>query len=189
MLPVAQASGSQSRRHLPNASPAGPVELARLLLERTHTLTDNTAALVALTSGIVSTYVTNNRANPDELPALIQSVHAALKAIDAPEPEPSEEVAKPTAAQVRRSVTDKGLVSFLDGKTYQSLTRHLKGQGLTPAAYREQFGLQDDYPMVAPAYSARRSVIAKSLGLGRKRHADEKTHAPKTRKPRAPKTS
>ena len=152
-------------------------------------MTDTTAALVALTSSIVSTYVTNNRANPDELPALIQLVHAALQSIDAPELEPAEEVAKPTAAQVRRSVTDKGLVSFLDGKTYQSLTRHLKGQGLTPAAYREQFGLQDDYPMVAPAYSARRSVIAKSLGLGRKHQANHKASTPTARKPRAPKTS
>lgn len=152
-------------------------------------MTDNTAALVALTSGIVSTYVTNNRANPDELPALIQSVHAALQAIDAPEPEPAEEVAKPTAAQVRRSVTDNGLVSFLDGKTYQSLTRHLKGRGLTPAAYREQFGLPDDYPIVAPAYSARRSVIAKSLGLGRKPQANAKAPASKARNTRAPKIS
>ena len=34
--------------------------------------------------------------------------------------------------------------------------------------YRDAFKLKSDYPLVAPAYAARRSDLAKSLGLGRK---------------------
>lgn len=39
---------------------------------------------------------------------------------------------------------------------------------MTPDEYRAKWGLAKDYPMVAPNYSAARSALAKSLGLGRK---------------------
>ena len=77
------------------------------------------------------------------------------------------EVEKTTAAQVRRSVTPYGIVSFLDGKTYKTLKRHLRTYGLDPNSYRARFGLPVEYPMVAPEYAARRSELAKSIGLGR----------------------
>jgi predicted transcriptional regulator len=44
----------------------------------------------------------------------------------------------------------------------------LSKHGLTPTEYRTKWGLSQDYPMVAPNYSAQRSEMAKSLGLGRK---------------------
>jgi predicted transcriptional regulator len=49
------------------------------------------------------------------------------------------------------------------------LKRHLAARhGLTPEAYRRRWGLAKDYPMVAPAYAAQRSALAKRIGLGRK---------------------
>ena len=39
---------------------------------------------------------------------------------------------------------------------------------MTPDEYRAKFGLPKDYPMVAESYSAQRSALAKTLGLGRK---------------------
>lgn len=41
--------------------------------------------------------------------------------------------------------------------------------GLTPDQYREKWGLDASYPMVAPNYAAARSQLAKKMGLGRKR--------------------
>jgi predicted transcriptional regulator len=35
--------------------------------------------------------------------------------------------------------------------------------------YREKWGLGSDYPMVAPNYAARRSRLAKQMGLGQRR--------------------
>ena len=58
---------------------------------------------------------------------------------------------------------------MIDGKPYRLLKRHLATNGLTPAGYRERFGLRHDYPMVAPAYTAIRSTLAKQSDLGRKR--------------------
>ncbi|MBY0293034.1 MAG: MucR family transcriptional regulator [Alphaproteobacteria bacterium] len=47
------------------------------------------------------------------------------------------------------------------------LSRHLKtAYNLTPEQYRSQWGFPDDYPMVAPNYTKRRSNNAKSMGLG-----------------------
>lgn len=124
------------------------------------------AALLDMTVGIVAHYVARNRIDPEGLPGLIAATHAALANAGAPPPEPQAMIDRPTAAQVRRSVSDAGLVSFLDGKTYQSLKRHLTGRGFTPETYRETFGLRSDYPMVSPAFAAQRSALAKASGLG-----------------------
>lgn len=76
--------------------------------------------------------------------------------------------ARRAAVDVRKSIMPDALVSFEDGKLYKTLKRHLAGRGLTPAAYREKWGLPPDYPMVAPNYSAVRSALARANGLGRK---------------------
>ena len=39
---------------------------------------------------------------------------------------------------------------------------------MSPEEYRAKWGLPADYPMVAPNYAAARSVLAKTMGLGRK---------------------
>ena len=48
------------------------------------------------------------------------------------------------------------------------LKRYLRSRyELSPEDYRRKWGLPPDYPMVAPAYAARRSDFAKKIGLGR----------------------
>jgi predicted transcriptional regulator len=122
--------------------------------------------LVELTSEIVSAYVTHNKVSSEDLPGVITSVHGALQGLDkAKQREPE----KPTPmVPIKKSITADYLISLEDGKRYKSLKRHLAGRGLTPAEYRTKWGLPKDYPMVAPNYSAQRSELAKSLGLGRK---------------------
>jgi predicted transcriptional regulator len=127
---------------------------------------DTTPNLTEMTTDIVAAYLSQNRVDPAEVGSLILSVHAALAGLGQPAVEPETVVDKPTAAQVRKSITEGGLISFLDGRTYQSLKRHLTTRGMTPQGYREQFGLPAAYPMVAPAYAARRSALAKAMGLG-----------------------
>ncbi|KOX53011.1 MucR family transcriptional regulator [Methylobacterium sp.] len=117
---------------------------------------------------IVTAYVAANAVPASRLPDLIVEVHAAL-ASRWPivfEEKPSTG-AQATPAQVRASLGPGGLMSFETGKRYSSLRRHLGSLGLSPEAYRRKWGLPPDYPMVCPAYSARRADIAKSIGLGR----------------------
>ena len=152
-------------------------------------MTDN-ANTLSMTVGIVANYVSNNRVSPEELPNLITAVNGALKGTgEAVEPE-AEAVEKPTASQIRKSVTDAGIVSFLDGKTYQSIKRHLSTQGMSVQDYKARYGLPDSYPTVAPAYAAKRSEIAKRLGLGQQGRAAKATApeaAPAKKRSRLPK--
>ena len=67
---------------------------------------------------------------------------------------------------MRRSIVHDGIKSFIDGKSYKTLKRHLTKHGMTPDSYRVRYGLPADYPMVAQSYSETRSSLAKSLGLG-----------------------
>jgi len=73
-----------------------------------------------------------------------------------------------------------------DGKKFKSLKRHLATHhNLTPDEYRQKWNLPADYPMVSPSYSNERSVMAKTMGLGRKRASSKepaKIVAPVSRK-------
>ncbi|GJD59440.1 MucR family transcriptional regulator [Methylobacterium dankookense] len=132
-------------------------------------MSKQTPEFIELAGDIVAAYVSNNPVPASDLPTLIASIHAALTGIasGATAAPAVEEVEKPTPAQIRKSITPDGLISFIDGKSYKTLKRHLTAQGLEPRAYRERFGLPADYPMVAPNYAAQRSALAKQIGLGR----------------------
>lgn len=130
-------------------------------------MSDNQDVL-ELTAEIVAAYVSNNSLATDDLGKLIGSVHEALtRPTDASTPAPAAPLAPPIS--IKKSVTPDYLISMEDGRPYKSLKRHLSTRGLTPDAYRTKWGLPKDYPMVAASYSAQRSEVARSLGLGRKK--------------------
>ena len=119
---------------------------------------------------IVAAYVSRNSVPIGELPVLIQSVHAALVAIEsgaAPKSEPEPLV---PAVSIKKSVTPDYIICLDDGKKFKSLKRHLNtAYGISPDEYRAKWNLPKDYPMVAPAYAKARSALAKEMGLGQKR--------------------
>jgi predicted transcriptional regulator len=118
-----------------------------------------------LTADIVAAYVSQNKLAPAELEVLIRSVHGALNNLSGT-PAEVVSVEKASPAAIRRSIRPDALVSFIDGKTYKLLKRHLTTHGFTPTKYRARFGLPADYPMTAPGYSKKRSEVAKAAGLG-----------------------
>lgn len=127
--------------------------------------------LLELTAHLVSAYVSNNHVAPSELPRLTDLTYAQLSGLPksgaAPAPEPMVEL-KP-AVPVKKSVTPDYIVSLENGRKFKSLKRHLSAHyGLTPEQYRAKWNLPADYPMVAPNYTARRSELARAIGLGRK---------------------
>lgn len=123
---------------------------------------------IDLTTEIVSAYVSHNPVPLAELVSLIERVHTVvsetLDATAADGAAQSQGKAKP--AQIRQSVMPDALISFIDGKPYKTLKRHLASHGLDPSSYRERYGLPSDYPMVAQGYAEQRSQIAKAIGLG-----------------------
>jgi predicted transcriptional regulator/AraC-like DNA-binding protein len=84
----------------------------------------------------------------------------------------------PPAVSVEESLASEDyIVSMIDGRPYRSLARHIARFGFTPEDYRSCFGLPDDYPLVAPSYSARRSELARSANFGRRARADARPAA------------
>jgi predicted transcriptional regulator len=136
-----------------------------MTIEETTEGTDE--ALVELTADIVAAYISNNALAAGDLPALIGEVHAALGRIGAGAEAPPAEKQKP-AVNPKRSVHDDYIICLEDGKQFKSLKRHLMTHyNMTPEQYREKWGLEPSYPMVAPNYAAARSRLAKKMGLGR----------------------
>lgn len=124
--------------------------------------------LLALTTDIVASHVSNNPVTVSEVPQLIRQVYSALADVDGAAP-PEPELPTP-AVPIRKSVTPDYIVCLEDGKKLKMLKRHIRTRyDLTPDEYRERWGLAPDYPMVAPNYASRRSALAKKIGLGKKR--------------------
>ena len=124
--------------------------------------------LTSLTADIVSAYVANNALSGDKIPDLISSIYGALSRASLQGVEPEKIELKPAVA-IKKSVTPEYIICLEDGKQFKSLKRHLRTHyDISPEEYREKWGLPHDYPMVAPAYAAARSNLAKNMGLGRR---------------------
>lgn len=127
---------------------------------------------------IVSAYARRNSLAADQLPALIATVHGALASIESGEISQNEIGRPEPAVSIRRSVQPDAITCLDCGRKASMLKRHLlTAHQLTPDTYRERWGLKSDYPMVAPNYAARRSQMAKSLGLGRGGRGTRKPNA------------
>ena len=119
-----------------------------------------------LTAMIVMSYVRHHRVGTDQISDLITSVHQAFGQLG--QPVAPEEVLVP-AVSVRRSVHQDYVVCLECGYRAKTLRRHIGTQhGLDRDKYLSRWGLRRDHLLVAPAYSAQRSTLAKALGLGRK---------------------
>ena len=139
----------------------------------------NEPNLTSWTADIVAAYVSHNVIGGDKLPEFIGSVYGALQKASVQAIEPPKVELIP-AVPVKKSMTPEYIICLEDGKKFKSLKRHLRTHyDLTPEAYREKWGLPRDYPMVAPAYAAARSDLAKSMGLGRKNGAAVSRPVPK----------
>ena len=138
---------------------------------------DKDQGLLGLTAEIVASFAGHHAVAAGDLPALIASVFRALRT--AGRPEATAEAPRTPAAPVKRSIRPDFLVCLEDGEKVRMLKRHLAARhGLTPEEYRRRWGLAKDYPMVAPAYAAQRSALAKRIGLGWKLAAAEPAPAP-----------
>ena len=122
-----------------------------------------------LTAKIVGSYLRHHTVGAGELPKLITTVHRSRGQLG--RQAPVEQVLTP-AVSLRQSVRLRGLSGMrASGKT---LRRHVSTRhGLNRGEYLQRWGLQNDHPLTAPAYSEHRSTLAKQLGLGREPRADE----------------
>ena len=158
------------------------------------------AEIVRCTVRIVMGYVAGNRLSADDLATLITTVSKALRTPRDVEVAPAASVIAPAVPEVsyvasdyprpqvparllsRKEIADSVqetyLVCFEDGEHYRMLARHLRLFGLTPDAYREKWGLPDDYPMMPAADLKHRAALARQRNLGKH---DRSTAKPRRR--------
>lgn len=119
---------------------------------------------------IVAAYLRKNTVAASEVPAVITQVYESFAALGRSPVEPPEGATPKPAVSIRRSVADDVITCLECGARGMMMRRHLKtAHNLTPEEYRRRWSLPASYPMVAPNYAARRSVLAKAFGLGNRR--------------------
>jgi predicted transcriptional regulator len=130
--------------------------------------TETGETVITLTADIVAAHVSNNSVALNDLPNLIRNVHDALTGLGAKiEAAPAKLEPK---VSIRSSIKPDYVVCLEDGKKLKMLKRHLMTHyGMTPDQYRQKWGLNADYPMVAPNYAEQRRALAVKIGLGTKR--------------------
>jgi predicted transcriptional regulator len=144
---------------------------------------NNRQELLSLTTEIVASFAGNNAVAITDLPALITSVFATLRDAGTDKVEQPVEAPVP-AVPIKRSIQNEFIICLEDGKKLKMLKRHLSSRyNMTPDDYRRRWGLAKDYPMVAPAYAAQRSALAKEIGLGRKAAPVSRVAEPEAAKP------
>jgi predicted transcriptional regulator len=148
--------------------------------------------LLALSAQIVAAHAGNNPVRTDALSAAIRNVyntlvdlHPTAGRMAAPvqhTPNDNMSTAHDHAGHSHshahnvyvhpkygQTVFGDHLICMEDGLSMKMLKRHLLTvHGMTPEAYREKWGLPDDYPMVAENYARLRSSLALQSGLGLK---------------------
>ena len=136
-----------------------------------------TVSTLSLATKLATSYLGNNKLARDELPGLIGRLHETLTKLE------SGEIVREPAVPVDMSVKRSQIICLECGKGQKTLKRHLmSGHGLTTDDYRARWGLNRDYPLVAPNYAKQRSEMAKKIGLGRKPGAKNAKRAKSKRK-------
>ena len=145
--------------------------------------------VMSLTADIFSSFVSGNKLSVADFPGFIAQIHAALDLAARGKTEPGTQNLEP-AVPIKSSVKPDYIVCLEDGKKFKSLKRHLRSSfNMTPGEYRAKWGLKYDYPMVAPAYAAKRSELAKSIGLGNSRQKVRSAKPAAAKKSPTPKSS
>jgi predicted transcriptional regulator len=125
---------------------------------------------------IVAAYARHNQLSADQLGSVISIVYDALGRLG----EPVEVVVERTpAVTIRRSVQHDRVTCLECGWSGNMLRRHLTARHrLTTDEYRARWNLPREHAMTSPAYSERRSTMAKQSGLGRGRRVSSKSGKP-----------
>jgi predicted transcriptional regulator len=155
-------------------------------------MTDRHKHLLTLSAQIVTAQVRHNEVASERLPNLILNIYNTLLEVGRlPDVQFSDTIHASegafnghTAHDVNRTshshnvyehprygqtVFPDYLICMEDGLSMTMLKRHLLAvHGMTPADYREKWGLPDEYPMVAANYAKLRSSLALERGLGLK---------------------
>ncbi|MEN3931773.1 MucR family transcriptional regulator [Microvirga sp. W0021] len=129
---------------------------------------DDAPAFSAAVAIIIS-YLQKTDCSEERIAPLLSNIHrAALEALNAEnscQKKFSESLNKSKSIiSIEESISDDYLICLENGQKVKSLKRYLRNQfNMTVEQYREKWSLPPDYPVVAPALSRKRSMLAKQV--------------------------
>ena len=124
-------------------------------------------ALLVLTAKIVSSHLSKVDLPTDDVPQFIETIHAKLSELSIRE---NARARQEPALPIEQSITPDFIFCLEDGKKFRMLKKHLRAcYDMSPEEYRVKWGLNADYPMVAPNYAIKRQELARQSGLGKSR--------------------
>ncbi|MEO5377614.1 MAG: MucR family transcriptional regulator [Magnetococcus sp. DMHC-6] len=164
-------------------------------------------SLIEQTTRIVESFVVGNQINFEDLPNFIKGIHLTLCEISGKEQNEPDRLAtispdlvtqttpiateenfstelinnKPTPfLSIQEAVTPDLVTCLHCGKSGKTLKRHIiEAHNQTEREYRLAFGVEADFPLVAPNYSQRRRELAIKNRLGEKLQTGKKTRRTK----------
>ena len=124
---------------------------------------------IELVVEIVSAFLSHNSLPASEVPQLVAAIHGSVVQVAMGKHQPEVDATLTPAVSIKKSITKDALICLECGRGFKTLKRHLLAEhGLTTGEYKSKFALPNNYPTTAPGYSATRSSMALSLGLGKK---------------------
>jgi len=121
--------------------------------------------IVGQTAEIVAALCSRTEMTGEQVTSMIDTVYKSLSGLGK---EPIEKPALVPAVPIKKSRTPEHLVCLECGKKYKMLKRHLQTEhNFTIPEYRNRWGLPTTYSLTADDYSAKRTKLAKKIGLGR----------------------
>ena len=121
--------------------------------------------LMTLTAELSAAYVSNHTVEVSEIASVVDAAYEAIRS-KAEVPENQRRAINDPAVPIEQSITPDYIFCLEDGKKLKTLTRYIHNYyGLTPDQYRKKWGLEKDYPMVAPNYVIARNRIADTMAL------------------------
>lgn len=122
---------------------------------------------------IVSAFAQRSDVSVDDIVRLTKELTGTLRTAPAvadvapPAVDPAPKLKAVPAVSIETSISNDAICCLVCGKSFKTLKRHLHAaHGMTEADYRTAYDLPEDYPLVAPSYSERRSQVASDFGFG-----------------------
>ncbi len=130
-----------------------------------HLSEDMQKVILKSTAKITAGYFSNNEVKENKISSIIENVYSTLVSIS----DKTSSYALTPFVDIKDSVKPDYIVCLEDGKKLKMLKRYLKAKfNMSESEYKEKWGLPRDYPMIAPNYAKKRSMLAKKSGLGQR---------------------
>ena len=130
-----------------------------------HLSEDMQKVIIESTAKITAGYFSNNEVKENKVSSIIENVYSTLVSIS----DKTSSYALTPFVDIKDSVKPDYIVCLEDGKKLKMLKRYLKAKfNMSESEYKEKWGLPRDYPMIAPNYAKKRSMLAKKSGLGQR---------------------